>query len=680
MEKKYKVRIIGTPIMKYGGQTEDGYDLDLRNSYMGKGGKDSAGELGSISKTLQPVDREEANIEAEKGETALGDFDGDGMIEHMKIAGEKHGSGGTPLSVPQGTRIFSDTKKLKIKDENILKEFNKASKKNVKKGVTPAEIAEQYDINKYKAILDNPSSDHYQKKTAQLMIENYNKKLDKLFSYQESMKGFPQGIPEQFAMGGVVPSFNKGGTKGKTYYNNENTFAEWYQNQANFYGPEGVDHFEPKLNPGNVLSAQTNVAMNNPREVIHAYRTGKLDINNAAKKNGKIPSPQDLTDEEILAQHMDNFYVKDRIMMYNKDFNSVGDKNKFIQENGLTPVGDGSDDRMYTDNIEGTPGYYNMRVNQARLPNSSSRATPPTPEMLTVQEFSPSDPGVVSVDGKIPTNSKQIQKQAPKNGQWWKQDKINALAAALNLGNIKKYLPYEPAANMIAPEFNYMSPERDLAANSEQAAIQAQMATTFAGPQRQRAVSSAIQGQAAAQAGNIISKYSNENIQLANQASQMLAQTSNQNTAFNAQRLKSLFDGNTRANARYDQEKMMAQDVLRKQLVSGVTNSQKTQWLCEMYPQYCVDKNGMMSFTKGKPNFASGKSSSPTGTPGNNYLTTYQKLKAQYPDASEDVLKEAVRQELGVGRNTDTNGDGIADWSSSAAQGNVMSILANMGR
>ena len=41
----------------------------------------------------------------------------------MFFGGKRHHSGGTPVSVPPGTFIFSDTKKLKIKDADILEKF-----------------------------------------------------------------------------------------------------------------------------------------------------------------------------------------------------------------------------------------------------------------------------------------------------------------------------------------------------------------------------------------------------------------------------------------------------------------------------------------------------------------------------------------------------------------------------
>ena len=187
-----KIRITGKPEnleFAYGGQSGYGLDLGQRRLYT----EMPESKADSVSNTIQEVPREQANIEAEKGETVYGDLDGDGGLEHMNIGGKRHSQGGTPLNVPEGSFIFSDTAKMKIKEENVLKYFGLPAKKG---GYTPAEIAKRYNINKYKAISEDENADEMSKNTAQLMLKNYEKKLAYLSMIQESMKGFPQGTPQ----------------------------------------------------------------------------------------------------------------------------------------------------------------------------------------------------------------------------------------------------------------------------------------------------------------------------------------------------------------------------------------------------------------------------------------------------------------------------------------------------
>lgn len=151
-----------------------------------------------FNKTLTSVPIDEANIEAEGGETALVP-DVNGIPAHYNIEGPRHSQGGVPLNMPDNSFIYSDTAKMKIKDPEILKmfDYSDAQIKKIKKsrGITPADIAKKYDINKHRELLEDEHSNKIERKTAELNIKNANLKLAQLALYQESMKGFPDGIP-----------------------------------------------------------------------------------------------------------------------------------------------------------------------------------------------------------------------------------------------------------------------------------------------------------------------------------------------------------------------------------------------------------------------------------------------------------------------------------------------------
>lgn len=192
----YKVKIKKLPEQQMGGtktgqQTADGA-LAIQPTAMG--GADIDQYIGEkavdVKKTLQPEPREKSNVEVEKGEVVAGDLNGDGMIETYVAGGKRHSQGGTPLNLPDDTFIYSDTKSMKIKNPDVLKKFGKTSG-----SYTPADLAKQYDINKYRKILQDPNSDALDKKTAELMIRNYTMKLGALAVAQEGKKGFPQGVP-----------------------------------------------------------------------------------------------------------------------------------------------------------------------------------------------------------------------------------------------------------------------------------------------------------------------------------------------------------------------------------------------------------------------------------------------------------------------------------------------------
>ena len=186
----YKVKILKSlPTAKVGKQVNG----SLVNDAAPYGGGINKGTADpSINKTLQPVARDKANLEAEKNETVF-TYDDSGIPLFYVVGGERHFKGGTPLNLPDDSFIFSDTKSMKMSDPHILKKFGKTDKKG---SYTPAELSKVYDINIYRKILQDPNSDKIMIKTAEMMIKNYVIKLGALALAQESKKGFPQGIPK----------------------------------------------------------------------------------------------------------------------------------------------------------------------------------------------------------------------------------------------------------------------------------------------------------------------------------------------------------------------------------------------------------------------------------------------------------------------------------------------------
>jgi len=146
---------------------------------------------GSVTKsTLQPVDRDEANVEAEKNETVLTDMDQDGFFELYNVGGKRHSNGGTPLNLPEQSFIYSDTRKMKFTKEE-MKELGITSKKRL----TPAAVSKKFPVNKYMDILKDESSDEIAITTAEAMIKKNKIKLSQIAFMQEKKKNFEDGLP-----------------------------------------------------------------------------------------------------------------------------------------------------------------------------------------------------------------------------------------------------------------------------------------------------------------------------------------------------------------------------------------------------------------------------------------------------------------------------------------------------
>ena len=84
------------------GQQDSSYGLITDNMMYDDISNIPATPFGKVNTTLGPVDRSEANLEAERGETALTDMNNDGDFELYDISGKRHSEGGTPLNLPNG--------------------------------------------------------------------------------------------------------------------------------------------------------------------------------------------------------------------------------------------------------------------------------------------------------------------------------------------------------------------------------------------------------------------------------------------------------------------------------------------------------------------------------------------------------------------------------------------------
>lgn len=159
-----------------------------------------------VTSSLEPVDRDIANIEAEKGEVMVkGDLSG-----LWKIKGKKHSEGGTPLLAKEGSFIFSDNKDMSLnKAERDL--FNFKNGGETKKKNTPAKIIQRevdpQTYNKMMTILMDPKAGDIAKQTAALMLQKHQEKIGQVALLQEAKKARAQIPP--FAVGPTTLSVDQ---------------------------------------------------------------------------------------------------------------------------------------------------------------------------------------------------------------------------------------------------------------------------------------------------------------------------------------------------------------------------------------------------------------------------------------------------------------------------------------
>lgn len=659
---------------------------------------------GSKVRTFLPsTDRSMANIEAEKGETVWGDFDGDAIGEHYKIGGERHGQGGTPLRVPEGSFVFSDTRKMRIGGP-ILKEFGKDP--NSKKKYTPADLAKQYNVNKFKAVLGGEQSDRLDKDTAQLMLDNYQQKLGKLAFVQESMKGFPQGIPSialPFLKASLPEALPEEPVKAQ--------YGRWVQP----YAPESSQQnrlLYPWLIPGQQLSQGTTKASPPAQPPGQWVR---LPANNGVNNNSyqntflnsifpgsaqwfPVPTPgnqqQAIPQEEASASKQKPAtkqqkaaagdprtrslygdarftpivdgeavypqYIKDRQnvqvpwMQHKRSDGTYGSQDwemsDFYQRHpwikkehpGFNPRNPNDVkwfQNAYNDRYRDIWGlnYFNER-GHLKVDGKFGQGTYSAPGLTEEPPTQPTN----TTDKKEPPKTKSTTEKQPspqvdqtplewKNYQqqrmpWWSQDMINMGAAVANRYDIKKYMPTYVTPGVYLPNPTFFDPTRQLAANQESAAQQGMLSALYAGPQRFRSIGSQIQGQGAANAANTLGQVQNQNVGIANQFELGRTELLNNKALRDAIAKKTYMDEVTALNQNYDNAKRLGNENMRMNLLSGITNSQKTHWLNRMNSQFEIDPtSGRIYFKKGK-----NLSDDANTPPGSNPLAVYNGYYEQF--------------------------------------------------
>lgn len=751
----YKVRIKKAPKAQSGLEVKMRAGLGFNANQLSwpvMAGEFSEPDL-SERKTLSPIPREFANLEAEVGETAVTNLNADGIPEHYTIGGKRHYAGGTPLNLPDNSYIFSRDNSMKIKDKDILEQFGITS--SPKGGVSPAEIAKRYDINKFKKTLLDKNSDAMSRKTAEIMIQNYIVKLGKLALIQESMKGFPEGIPalsmaylesmgidpkeilpdeqqtEQLAVAPQTEDEMQNDQSGDQMFSDLPVMqarkgAEILIRTPHYlrtyapgggvtddggykisYTPQGgkkVERVIPPLSPDQSLakddfdprlSEKSNQKFNKFKQAILSDANIATHIVDELKKkveedlaNGRLTADAAATilakkPEEILNQFFD--YQKQNWALYDADIEfkkMYGDKESIFDKKwGLFDTGKNAfNNNIIVSNILQKRGWTtnDLKLNSSitkelQVTNKAIAATMTDPKYKEVFKdfklphggkyrkgysgsedhnvvnpfteeatfsdtdgvygddtsnvrytYKDEDPGgeepCKCEDGTTPKRladgtcpCKSIKKtcppcpdgttpepdasgkcpcspiEAPKDSPWWIQDIIRTTGAFGELARVKKYMPWQatPQVDYIEPTF--YSPERELAANAEQLAIGAEGAAQFTGPQAYNARFAQLSGKAAANAADIMGRYSNLNVGVANETEKMNVDIFNDYAKQKASAATLLFDKATIANQQFDASKARAREKLGNAYVQGITNAADAFNLNQMYPDYAIN-------------------------------------------------------------------------------------------
>lgn len=667
----HRVKIKKLPNKAFGGtktgqQTADGA-LAIQPTAMGGADIDQyIGEKESeVKSTLQPVPREEANVEVEKNEIVAGDLNGDGMLETYVAGGKRHSQGGTPLNLPDDTFIFSDTASMRIKDPNILQKFGKSSG-----SYTPADLAKQYDINKYRKILQDPNSDAIDKKTAELMIRNYTMKLGALALAQESKKGFPQGIPaisnpflqaNQLEEAQIMPSYQpkfaqsdeqEQGEEEVAYDENMPSAEEYNemvpQAPMSAYGMEmggfNFPYYPDQMAYGGFLRKAAEGEFMEPIEGVDPYEQAKTKQGNVTptgKSNKWSARSQNLDQfltnwEKYIPGIKDMEEAQAQAAIYNWTLNNDPEQVKAMWKNyGLTAKGMKSSNlKKLSKNSSGqfddsqldketlsklreayVDGMFGVRQLDPKVkPEEKTEAKEKTKTIKRcrcVNDAGDSyDPGLDKDGNCNPcegterpdlVNVDEAHQPQVTYPEWTTPDVMNLFGTLKDKARIKKYYPWAAPVDLEQATPVYLDPTRELAANSEMANIAMQNLAQFTGPQAASARAAMVQGQGAKQAADILSRYNNANVSIANQFAQTNANTMNQERLQNQAISKALYDQTALTNQNYDNAMAAADQAKRLAFTTGWKNASDLAMLNATSAQYDIDpRTGTVVFQGGK--------------------------------------------------------------------------------
>ena len=218
-----------------------------------------------------------------------------------------------------------------------------------------------------------------------------------------------------------------------------------------------------------------------------------------------------------------------------------------------------------------------------KLTAKEEEETPTTvvPTAITTEKTSNENPVIAEhTQPGIPTNTR-----AP----WWIQDILKEGYAAGNLLNQQAFYPWQAPSNVYLPDMTFYDPERELAANAETTRIGAEQAAAFADPQAFAANFAGIQGAATKNAADILGRYNNLNVGIANQQEAQNAGLLTQASQRKAQEQTSLWDKYQTVNQNLFNSKKAATQQLVDQTAKGITNAANTYNLNQMYPNYAID-------------------------------------------------------------------------------------------
>jgi hypothetical protein len=403
----------------------------------------------------------------------------------------------------------------------------------------------------------------------------------------EEVIGFlvEQGMPEQEAMQTVMqlvqssnsqtqPTMYKGGELpkaqvGYTFPTTFKTFGEPVR-VAETDQLTGVETVQSSR-PGSGFGAQVqdiNKFMNT-----HAWYFGKLSEEEKTKFINEVKSGKESTLVKNFQKAYNNLLTDEAKKRKLPD----AEITKIIEEIGFSDKGPRKLDGKFGAFTSSRP-YFNFNVIEDKVDDKDDPKNK-LKDKLKANAVDRGDINVPDIQGV----------RAPDVAEWTATDINNFIGAVRDKQSIKSYFPY---ADRFSPEFmdpTMYDPSRELAAQAEQANILTQGMGQFVGPQALSARASQVQGQGAKGAADILSKYNNLNVGLANQFDAQNVQLANQAQQYNQAKAQELYDKGVITQQQRDNANRQADAVIRQGFAQGWKNASDIAMLNANQEQYKVN-------------------------------------------------------------------------------------------
>lgn len=543
-----------------------------------------------ITESMKPIEREAANIEAEKGEYLVKPQ----LMGLYRVGGKKHSEGGTPLFAEGGSFIFSNDPKLAIsKKEKGAFGFKEggsnAMSKNTPAKVLGREISPQA-YNGYISTLKNEGNDTIGQTTAALMLSKLQQKLGQIAYLQENKKGtkppdFSQGTapvnqPQFASIDERLSEYKYGGMP--MYPNGGAPIVPPIDNSFSSYNPDDPYSTSPPDKTGKWAGDYSRTK--NPQTGQYSNQWNAMtSFGSPQEYASQVGYPGQMTGNPNDIKAMQTWIGQKYPDLVAK-FHGSPAQGGYGQPAAGTPY-------------DGKLGVRWDAIANAIQPHPATpngiAPIPTTPtgdisRLLPQQPTAPQGPtGGPEPMGTNPTMPYDI------NGKLNDMQKAHLAYLGLQAFNINRYYPKREQVQLPQVRFDQISAQPQLNQINNQSYAANQLAAL--NPRTSSLVSSNIRGSAIDQSNQVLGNVANQNVQIGNQQNQFNTQQATQQVMANSQFDNQYYNQVQATNQNFDNERRFANNQFMSTL-----NQYKSQADALAWQLASVNKYGMRQATDPK--------------------------------------------------------------------------------